>query len=700
MLTPRYHWSFDTGGAGPAQDWAAGVSDAIHGWYNFVPGVQRGKVDGSSGDGQTPGLPSGGRGLAVRFDGFTSWLERKSGPVLSSGSFSLAVWIAPGCYPWRISPILDMSPAPGQGFHLSLEAEGTVVFAVDLGGGMVEARSPAAIGLTKWTHVAAVHEAGKGATLYVGGQQVAHAAHTGAFRPAPCGSVHMGKSREALTGLGAIRFASHLAIPNYLDALIDDLRVWEGVLSPDAIVKEVASAGTPPAPTLPERKLPMGPKGKGRFGAFYTHLKYYDAWDRRWRVGDHPDVVVRFDHEDYRLIFWRGTNYIPCWASGEGIWYTNEFNETWGHGATGCAEPMSDKHCVYSHVRIIESNDARCVIHWRYALVDVLGVRPRKDPVTGWTDFTDEIHTIYPDGTGTRKITLHSTQPLDPHEFQETIMVLGPGQSPQDVVEPEALTMANMAGEEHTYSWVGGAPAVIDKPDRCNVQVVNSRSETRPFLIVSDKNCLKRNLEPSDRPVFPVYRNEIRPPQLFPWWNHWPTAELPSDGRYAFAADRAAHSSLLTGMEWEDYEVTPTSRTRVHLQGLTRDRARDLVPLAKSWLRPAEMRVATKGARSAGHDVLDRAYRVDCGPATSLSLAFDASAGSPLVNLVLILRGWQGDAAPALAIDGKPVPQGADYRIGARPTLDSDDLILWIRITSEQPVTLTLGEAPKPKGKG
>ena len=166
--------------------------------------------------------------------------------------------------------------------------------------------------------------------------------------------------------------------------------------------------------------------------------------------------MVRFDHEDYRLIFWRGTNYIPCWASAEGIWYTNEFNETWGHGATGCAEPMSDKNCVYSHVRIIESNDARCVIHWRYALVDVMGVRPRKDPIAGWTDFTDETHTIYPDGTGTRKVTLHSTQPLNPHEFQETIMVLGPGQSPQDVVEPEALTMANMAGEDHTYSWAQG----------------------------------------------------------------------------------------------------------------------------------------------------------------------------------------------------------------------------------------------------
>jgi hypothetical protein len=368
---------------------------------------------------------------------------------------------------------------------------------------------------------------------------------------------------------------------------------------------------------------------------------------------------------------------------------------------------MSDKHCAYSHVRIIETNAARCVIHWRYALVDVMGVRPRKDPVTGWTDFTDEIHTIYPDGTGTRKVTLHSTQPLDPHEFQETIMVLGPGQSPDDVLLPEALTMANMAGEEHTYSWQGGAPVSIDKPDRCNVQVVNSRSATKPFLIVSDKNCLKRNLEPSDRPVFPVYRTEIRPPQLFPWWNHWPTAELPSDGRYAFAADRAAHSSLLTGMEWEDYEVTPTARTRVHLQGLTRRSARDLVPLAKSWLRPAEMTVKSPAqsaaqslAWSEGFDVLDRAWRVRCNAADALALSFAASPGSPVENVALILFDWAGDPAPAVALDGKAMPPGPDCRIGQRSTLAGDDLIIWLRVSADKPLKLTIGPTDAKKGKG
>lgn len=691
----RFHWSFDTGGAGPAQDWVAGINDAISGWYNFVPGVSKGvtqSLGGTSGDGQTPSAPGGGTGLAVRFDGFTSFLERKRGPALDADSFTVAAWIAPGAYPWRISPIVDMAPAATEGFHFSLDSSGRIVFAVGLDGAMVPVQSPEPLALTHWHHVAGIYQKGKGLRLFVGGRQVAEFAHAGTFHPAADGSVFMGRSREQLTGSGAIRYASHLPIHNYLDALLDDVRVWQGVVAPAVFAKEVSAASPLPKPTLPERKLPTGKPGKGRFGAYYTHLKYYDAWDRRWRVGDHPDVVVRFDDEDYRLIFWRGTNYIPCWASAEGIWYTNEFNETWGHGATGCAEPMSDKHCAYSHVRIIESSDARCVVHWRYALVDVKGVRPRKDPVTGWTDWSDEIHAIYPDGTGTRKVTLHSTQPLDPHEFQETIMVLGPGQMPGDVVEAEALTMANMRGEEHTYSWQGGAPAVIDKPDKCNIQLVNSKSLTKPFLIVSDGNCLKRNLEPSDRPVFPVYCNEIRAPQLFPWWNHWPTAELPSDGRYAEAADRAAHSSLLTGMEWEDYEVTPTSRTRVHLQGLTRKRAADLVPLAKSWLSPPSLDVKSKGIVSHSYSVLEKAYQMTCDDGvSSITLTIDASKTAPVSNLALVLINWQGPATPALQLDGKPIAPGTDYRVGHRATLESEDLLLWIRVEAEKPIALKLG---------
>jgi Concanavalin A-like lectin/glucanases superfamily len=525
------HWDFDAGLVGQSLDSASNTCDVFHGHWEFLPGV------------------NGGRGL--RFDGFTTFIDRPAGTPLELGSAStIEAWVALGAFPWNVAPFLDAAA-----IMLGVDDHGRAVARARFGDDWFEVRSEASLGLRVWRHV--VVTAGDGLTLYLDGAQVAHTPATTPFAEAETPALFIGRSREKAQATGGIRLASHAATNIYLDGILDEIKVHAGALSADEIAAQF-TATTVPAAAIPERRFPTEGTGPGRFGAFYTRLKYYDAWDRRWRVGDHPDVVVRFDDEAYRFIFWRGTNYVPCWATCEGIWYTNEFNETWGNGIIGCGEPMSDKHCAYSHVRIIESSDARVVVHWRYALVDVYGNRPRRDPVSGWTDFSDEVYTIYPDGTGMRTITLHSTQPLEAHEFQETMVVLQPGQSPEDVWDARAITMANMAGEEHTYDWTGGAPKAIDKPDFANIELVNLKTATKPFLIVSPGKCLTRRQVISDRPVFPVYAHEIRPGATFPWWNHWPTAEIPTDGRHAVAADRASHASVSSGMEWEDYEVTAT----------------------------------------------------------------------------------------------------------------------------------------------
>ena len=41
-----------------------------------------------------------------------------------------------------------------------------------------------------------------------------------------------------------------------------------------------------------------------------------------WRVGDVPDVFVRFDQSPVQLVFWRGTSFVPCWVTENGIWYS------------------------------------------------------------------------------------------------------------------------------------------------------------------------------------------------------------------------------------------------------------------------------------------------------------------------------------------------------------------------------------------
>jgi len=142
----------------------------------------------------------------------------------------------------------------------------------------------------------------------------------------------------------------------------------------------------------PSKELPRIPDGQKSFRAYYTRLNYTKEWEQKWRVGEFADVLVTFDSSDIGFVFWRGTNYIPHWITENGIWYNNQFVErrSWGVvGTSGCVEPLSDKQCRYSHVRIIENNEARKIIHWRYAPVDVEYNHPFIDSVSGWYDWVD-----------------------------------------------------------------------------------------------------------------------------------------------------------------------------------------------------------------------------------------------------------------------------------------------------------------------
>ena len=161
-------------------------------------------------------------------------------------------------------------------------------------------------------------------------------------------------------------------------------------------------------PDIQPRRLPSIEKNPGHFGAFYTKLKYYPGWDNLWPVDQDPDIVVCFDHNPSKLIFWRGARYGPAWVSENENWMADQSLETWGNGANdieGCFEHMQDRHCRFSHVRIIENNEARAVVHWRYALVSSHDHTWMPDPKTGWECWVDEYYYVYPDGSAIRKVS-------------------------------------------------------------------------------------------------------------------------------------------------------------------------------------------------------------------------------------------------------------------------------------------------------
>lgn len=205
-------------------------------------------------------------------------------------------------------------------------------------------------------------------------------------------------------------------------------------------------------------------------------------------------------------------------------------------------------------------------------------------------------------------------------------------------------------------------------------------------MIVSDAPCLTRDDGPQPGPLFPPYYHEtLSEGQSFPWWNHWPTSDIPSDGRRAVAADRASHSSVLTGSEWVDYKVTPTSRQRGILHGLTTQKAEDLVPLATAWLSPAPVTSLTEGANGV-FDPLEKAYLLS--GSAELFFMLEASEASPVINPAFVLEGWAAGATD-IVIDGQVRPEGKNLRIGWRHSAERSDLIVWVELSATVPVAVS-----------
>jgi len=220
------------------------------------------------------------------------------------------------------------------------------------------------------------------------------------------------------------------------DGLIDEVKIYNQALS----AKEVGSVFELYTPdreaSLDERVLPTGENRK-EFGGYYTNMKFYDSWDNMWRFGDHSDVVVEFDENPSKFVFWKGVSYIPMMVNENNFWYSNEFNETWStSGGEGCQEPMSDKQCLYNHVRILENTPARVVVHYRFPLVDVNKFKANYVEETGWYDVADWYFYIYPDGVASKLEHLWTSGERI-HEWQESMAIFGPDQHPHDLIERE-----------------------------------------------------------------------------------------------------------------------------------------------------------------------------------------------------------------------------------------------------------------------
>jgi hypothetical protein len=213
------------------------------------------------------------------------------------------------------------------------------------------------------------------------------------------------------------------------------------------------------------------------------------------------------------------------------------------------------------------------------------------------------------------------------------------------------------------------------------MQITYLKSKFNPFLILDDRPG--RNDDGSDGPAITRVGgdgwSQFSP---FPWRNHWPVTQIPIIGRHAVAADRAAHTYTST-QHSAACATTKTSMTKIMLCGMTdRREAVELLPLARSWLRPPRMEVVSDGFEGGDYDPTQRAYVVRCldGPArAALVCRFSASEQNPLENLAIVVENW-GEESPELSIDARPVPRGKSFRFGHRRRMEGTDLVVWIEI--------------------
>jgi len=650
------------------QEVVTGTKCRIHGLAKYAPGV---------------------KGTAMRFDGFSSYIEAM--PPLRSDDeeegalpreISIEAWVALGAYPWNWAPILTVGKYKITGFYFGIDSSGRVGFHMSDATSVwheansgVDARTKLGLDIKKWYHVVGTYSPEEGLKVYVNGE-LAGTYNDFTFAK---GVVYsdmdkgflIGKNREDLAPTEPIRDWATYPSRYTFDGIIDEIKVHGKALSAQEVARMYRSVRPENDPEFAPRRFPTV-KPSGRFGANYTRLKFYPEWDAIWPVGDHMDVVVQFDEYPTKVMFWRGTRYSACLVSENGKWMADQSRETGNNWflsqgpreamPTGCIEHMSDTQCRSSRVAIIESNDARCVVNWRYLQMDVKFRQQDVPNNTGFGEWGNEYYYIYPDAVSVRKVLPGYGG------WQETIFLNEPGTRPEDNVELEACTLVNMDGESETYSWEHGYPEF--DLDGAVIQMTNFKSKFKPYMIYREGGG------------FEVFNLEVRPEYShFPWWNHWPVAQTFSDGRSANAPDRTAHSSL----SWGD----PNGEAALY--GMTDQPAESLVDLARSWNDPPEMTVAGSAYENGGYDYTQRAYILDTKrQGRSLDLTFDASDASPLVNLALVVNNW-GDSDAALKIDGKDVPRGKGFRYGIEYDVEGNaHLIVWIKKRAKQSTKVSI----------
>ena len=614
-------------------------------------------------EGNTSLWKKGVSGTALAFDGYHSKVTFKDArPPAETEPFTMEAWVALGAYPWKEGAVIDITNNEG-GVYLGISDLGQLIFRIAGKQQQHKLVSNAEIELYRWNQIAATYrKSGNEARIYINGLEAGRLSLEGDTPNLVPADIVIGLNKEpGKTSQHVSRdYPPEVRTPEGnqsmiygLEGLIDEVAIY-GVALADGQVREAYKlfAGAEQfllKPDLEPRILPGEVDGENAeaFGAFYTKLRYHDLWDNLWRTSPWPDIVIRFDQLPCNVVYWRGSNYGAGWVTEKNKWMSDQSSEIMTY--YGCAEHMADKQNRFSHVRILENTPARVVVHWRYASANIMYQFKNR------RTWTDEYHYIYPDGMAVRHVNYHDRRT----GWQDVQFFSQPGTGQEDNINLQALTVANLDGDILELDWSEGIPE--NKLEDASVSVVNLRSDYKVVVIYPDGTRIGTWGE----------QERATPETHFAGpWNHWPVSQMPNDGRYALRTDRVTHSALGGG--------EPDSMA---IYGFTNQDINTLLPLARFWNNPPDLKELS-GVDRVAFDKSQKAYILEASGG-NISAIIVADHKSPLYNPCFVIRNWDRKDF-RLTLNNRVIEPGADFRYGLVPRAEGYDLVIWIRLESEQ----------------
>jgi hypothetical protein len=244
-------------------------------------------------------------------------------------------------------------------------------------------------------------------------------------------------------------------------------------------------------------------------------MSYADGWDPKFN-----DVVVALPN-GMRFVFWRGSCYIPFWVSRQNVGFCYE----WAEGqpaadAVDCVEPLMDKELRYGRVRLVESTAARVHVRWSYQSCDF--------NYKVWGDSAVEDYYFYPDGFGTRVLTLQSDPKTANYELSEFIVLTPPSTYPLSIFPRKMVDILFLDGQKRELTFPYFANEQGEKMKSRHVPAIyRARLRQDEPLSAIYFNPLDANLPGA---VFYPFFDKGELVTSFYWGSHWPLARGKTTG--------------------------------------------------------------------------------------------------------------------------------------------------------------------------